>query len=475
MTWLKIYNLVLQFRLMMAVPLFYYTSSDSFECIYQLGLIWTSSGAAGEGVYLTEMPPSSGRMTIAEHLYKDLEDKYAMAEVCLETDSATVPAEKLIAHPEGHIWMSKTQLGLSSFSALYRFTSDALWTMTEVKSFIKKQHLTLNPYNKSPISQLQEMVVRSGIQPYYKEIFNGTKFVAEVSIASVSAVGMGNTKQIAKSEAAKQLLRKLILRTFENATETKDVYLNKENNILVDYKTDEKETSLCNAVDSMSISGKKPEISRSTDQVLASSEELLKRGSTSGLSLKSSSNSSSPASVLQNPVGKLQEFCAGKRLPLPVYELLPLSENSGLNNITTVVKVGIVVSEGIGWTSKLAKKAAAVDMLHKLSMLSRDEVLGNEISCPNAPLLTDSTIEVQGQCSGSQVPSNPVGRLQEYCVSKGWPLPVYSDVNEDGPSHAKSFVVGCSLINFYESGTGSSKKDAKHNAALKMWRTVTQN
>ncbi|KAJ8883940.1 hypothetical protein PR048_015796 [Dryococelus australis] len=452
----------------MAVPLFYYTSRDNFECINQLGLIWTSIGIAGYGIYLTEMTPRSGRKTVAEHLYKDHQNKYTNTEICLETDSNTISAEKLIEYSEEKIWKTNTQLGLASFSALYVATSNSLWQKSEVNKFIRKEHEALNPYSKSPISQLQEMVARSGIQPNYTITYDGTAFLCIVSVIyNKRAEGKGSTKQIAKTEAAKNLLRTLIVGTSENfATEARHVYLNEENNLK------KEEELLCDAVDSMHVREVKAEISKcpgilhlstKNTEVIPKVESVLQMPS-------------HIPEVNYNPVGKLQEFCVNISLPMPLYTAVPLEINNQGNNFMVTVKVGEVVGEGSGPTKKSAKKAAAEDMLLKLGVFIRREVSESQKKfTSSAPAVVGDVIEAQNYSNSNQEVSNPIGKLQEFCVAKGLPMPNYSEVSETGAPHAKTFIIKCSLRGYLEYGTGLSKKDAKHNAALKMWKIVTNN
>jgi RISC-loading complex subunit TARBP2 len=66
--------------------------------------------------------------------------------------------------------------------------------------------------------------------------------------------------------------------------------------------------------------------------------------------------------------------------------------------------------------------------------------------------------------------SNPVGALQELCLSRKISLPVYKVSEEIGVSPDQEFVMMCSLLdnNLVASGKGKSKKSAKHQAATEM-------
>jgi RISC-loading complex subunit TARBP2 len=66
------------------------------------------------------------------------------------------------------------------------------------------------------------------------------------------------------------------------------------------------------------------------------------------------------------------------------------------------------------------------------------------------------------------IPGNPVGALQELCMARRWPPPLYELVNEKGLPHERSFVMCCTVIKTKERGDAKSKKLAKRQAAYKM-------
>jgi ribonuclease-3 len=55
--------------------------------------------------------------------------------------------------------------------------------------------------------------------------------------------------------------------------------------------------------------------------------------------------------------------------------------------------------------------------------------------------------------------------LQELAQGRGWPLPVYDVVGENGPDHDKRFMVEVRVGNRSARGEGSSKKEAQQQAA----------
>lgn len=69
---------------------------------------------------------------------------------------------------------------------------------------------------------------------------------------------------------------------------------------------------------------------------------------------------------------------------------------------------------------------------------------------------------------------NPIGWLQEMCMSRRWPPPLYEMENEEGLPHERQFTIACEVFKHRELGTGKSKKLAKRQAALKMWQHLQE-
>ncbi|XP_047112971.1 uncharacterized protein LOC124789605 isoform X1 [Schistocerca piceifrons] len=76
--------------------------------------------------------------------------------------------------------------------------------------------------------------------------------------------------------------------------------------------------------------------------------------------------------------------------------------------------------------------------------------------------------------SGRPANVNMVGRLQEFCVAKHWPLPVYNLVNAQGPSHMPHFHMMCSVRDFVAVGNGKTKQEAKHSAAKNLMDLIRE-
>ena len=64
--------------------------------------------------------------------------------------------------------------------------------------------------------------------------------------------------------------------------------------------------------------------------------------------------------------------------------------------------------------------------------------------------------------------SNTIGQLQELCVHRGLPMPIYDLAAVDGQPHMREFAMTVRVGSLASKGEGTSKKDAKRDAALKM-------
>ena len=62
---------------------------------------------------------------------------------------------------------------------------------------------------------------------------------------------------------------------------------------------------------------------------------------------------------------------------------------------------------------------------------------------------------------------DPKTRLQEWLQGKGYGLPIYSLLSENGPAHKKQFLMECEAvdIDIKVTGTGSSRQKAQQDAA----------
>lgn len=70
---------------------------------------------------------------------------------------------------------------------------------------------------------------------------------------------------------------------------------------------------------------------------------------------------------------------------------------------------------------------------------------------------------------------NAIGILQELCISRRWPPPIYATELEVGLPHERQFTMSCTVLKYNEVAHGRSKKIAKRIAAYKLWQRLQDN
>lgn len=129
---------------------------------------------------------------------------------------------------------------------------------------------------------------------------------------------------------------------------------------------------------------------------------------------------------------------------------------------------------GVGRSKKEAKHAAAKALIDKLTGLNLSDSFYQQNKSFNsngspgaiAATTTNTNFDEKNQMG------NPIGVLQEFCMSKHWPPPQYEVEVEVGLPHERQFTIGCLVLKFREVGMGKSKKIAKRQAAQKMWERL---
>ncbi|XP_076671282.1 protein Loquacious-like isoform X1 [Andrena cerasifolii] len=174
----------------------------------------------------------------------------------------------------------------------------------------------------------------------------------------------------------------------------------------------------------------------------------------------------------KTPVSILQELLS-RRDTTPKYELIQVEgaihEPIFRYRVTVADIVDPIVSAmGTGKSKKEAKHAAARAVLDKLCRLNSD--------APDSPLAnnipdSENLQELPGY-GEEKIITNPIGALQEMCMSRHWPPPKYSMENEEGLPHERKYTIVCSILKYREVGQGKSKKVAKRHAAHKMWQAL---
>ncbi|XP_045473439.1 interferon-inducible double-stranded RNA-dependent protein kinase activator A homolog B-like [Harmonia axyridis] len=170
----------------------------------------------------------------------------------------------------------------------------------------------------------------------------------------------------------------------------------------------------------------------------------------------------------KTPVSVLQELLC-RRGKTPKYELVQIE--GAIHEPIFRYRVFLnsdYMATGTGRSKKDAKHAAAQKLL---------ELLVGKLTLEQANATNGSPIkaEIPAQAVSpfdDKVMGNPIGWLQEMCMSKRWPPPYYEMEHEEGLPHERQFTIACQVLNFREIGTGKSKKLAKRMAAHKMWQAL---
>jgi len=177
-----------------------------------------------------------------------------------------------------------------------------------------------------------------------------------------------------------------------------------------------------------------------------------------------------------NPIGALQERFQSRGI-IPDYKFLNTDGASHCPTFTFQVTVGDITASGNGQTKKQAKQAAAKSMLDILD--GRAPSGGDANAAAAAKPATDGTNGEAGKEGAKAVENgkkpaapqvgNKIGMLQEFCVTKGLPMPVYEVQNVGGQPHQRVFTILVKVGSLALTGEGTSKKESKREAATKMY------
>jgi len=165
----------------------------------------------------------------------------------------------------------------------------------------------------------------------------------------------------------------------------------------------------------------------------------------------------------KTPVSLLQELCVRKGIT-PKYDLVQIEGAVHEPTFKNRVTVAEFSDFGSGQSKKKAKHSAAKAILDKLL---GSQAFGGALS----ETATDGTIvsnHVSGNSYDDGIQGNPIGTLQELCMSRRWPPPIYDLNAEEGLPHERQFTINCIVGKYKEPGAGKSKKVAKRQAAYKM-------
>lgn len=106
---------------------------------------------------------------------------------------------------------------------------------------------------------------------------------------------------------------------------------------------------------------------------------------------------------------------------------------------------------GTGRSKKEAKHAAAKAILDKLVGHSDGTLPGDGISAS----IPDVTSQILSPFD-DKIPGNPIGTLQEMCMSCRWPPPIYDLKSEKGLPHERLFTIECKVFKNSETGKRES-------------------
>ncbi|XP_014300222.1 RISC-loading complex subunit tarbp2 isoform X4 [Microplitis demolitor] len=172
----------------------------------------------------------------------------------------------------------------------------------------------------------------------------------------------------------------------------------------------------------------------------------------------------------KTPVSVLQELLS-RRGTTPKYELVQIEGAVHEPTFRYRVTVADIVAMGTGRSKKDAKHGAAKAVLDKLIGASSGD-LGADTQINNINDLQNSQPDSEGSYGDEKVINNPIGSLQEMCMSRHWPPPKYTMEGETGLPHERQFTIVCAMLKYRQVGLGKSKKLAKRQAAHKMWQAL---
>ncbi|TRY88879.1 hypothetical protein DNTS_016953 [Danionella cerebrum] len=152
----------------------------------------------------------------------------------------------------------------------------------------------------------------------------------------------------------------------------------------------------------------------------------------------------------KTPIQLLNEYGI-KSSRTPQYTLMQADGDAHQPSFLFSVVIGDVTCTGRGSTKKAAKHVAAEAAL---KLLKRDHLIKEQKNSSFSPDTGDAL--------------NSVGILQELAMQRVWGLPEYVVLDESGPGHMKQFSITCRLEGLEETGSGSSKKQARRAAAENM-------
>ncbi|XP_034641393.1 interferon-inducible double-stranded RNA-dependent protein kinase activator A isoform X1 [Trachemys scripta elegans] len=167
----------------------------------------------------------------------------------------------------------------------------------------------------------------------------------------------------------------------------------------------------------------------------------------------------------KTPIQLLHEY-GTKAGITPEYKFEKAEGQVHLPSFTFKVTVGEITGTGEGHSKKIAKHRAAEAALN---VLKGNPSIGARLHSSRFSKATTKSNQSYRYITVTEGSiDSPEQVVQELAVQKGWRLPEYSLAHESGPPHKREFTMTCRIETFVETGTGTSKKLAKRNAAEKL-------
>lgn len=169
---------------------------------------------------------------------------------------------------------------------------------------------------------------------------------------------------------------------------------------------------------------------------------------------------------MKTPISVLQELLSRRGIT-PQYDLIQVE--GAVHEPTFRYRVSYQDKDamGTGKSKKEAKHAAARALIDKLAGSNFHDLTGGHLP------VTQENLGNHNANGGEDEPTgNPIGWLQEMCMARRWPPPLYEMEMEEGLPHERQFTIACVVLKYHEVGEGKSKKIAKRQAAQKMWQRL---
>lgn len=169
---------------------------------------------------------------------------------------------------------------------------------------------------------------------------------------------------------------------------------------------------------------------------------------------------------MKTPISVLQELLSRRGIT-PQYDLIQVE--GAVHEPTFRYRVSYQDKDamGTGKSKKEAKHAAARALIDKLAGSNFRDLTGGHLP------VTQENLGNHNANGGEDEPTgNPIGWLQEMCMARRWPPPLYEMEMEEGLPHERQFTIACVVLKYHEVGEGKSKKIAKRQAAQKMWQRL---